>query len=188
MSNKPSIIFNPDFNRLVLDPLTNRLITVGELSRRTAPPAPVFHKQAAAVPDLPAFTKPVSTKTILTKQAAATSAATKPFSIKTILTKNLTKPVVAAPAVTKPVVPASAVTKPVVPASAVTKPVVAAPAVTKPVSMKTNAKKSVAKEVQFDISAWVNDIPVSRPVNNKGPLIIPTKGGYGAVILGRGRR
>ena len=34
MSNKPSIIFNPDFNRLVLDPLTNKLMTVGEIAKR----------------------------------------------------------------------------------------------------------------------------------------------------------
>ena len=147
MSNKPSIIFNPDFNRLVLDPLTNRLITVGEIHRRTAHPAPVVSKKAAAaqavpavlvVPATPAVIKPVSIRDIIEKQAAAKQGPAKPVGV--------------------------------------------VPAPAKPVSIKTIGTKPVAKEVKFD-----NNIPVSRPFN-KGPLIIPAKGGYGAVISGRGRR
>ena len=162
MSNKPCIIFNPDFNKIVLDPSTNRLITKGELARKTTnpTPAPVSNK-----PTAPAPTKPV------------VKVADKPITVAKPTVKVVDKPVSvakpAAPVPTKPVV--KVVDKPVSAAKS------AAPASTKPLA------KEVRKEVRFDISASLNP-HIPKPSINKGPLIIPSRGGYGAVILGRGRR
>ena len=170
MSNKPSIIFNPDYNRLVLDPLTNRLVTAGELSKKTAPPAPVV-KPAAVASKPPVPPAPVSKPVVAAKPPAPPAPVSKPV-------VPAKAPVTPAP-VAKPVVPAKApVAKPVVAAKApVSKPVVAA---------KAPVAKPVVKQVKFDISASL-DVPAPK-LFNKGPLVIPFRGGYGAVILGRGRR
>jgi hypothetical protein len=155
MSNKPCIIFNPDFNKIVLDPSTNRLITKGELARKTINPAPIAPpKPVIKVADKPAV--PAPPKPVI---------------------KVADKPAVPAPP--KPAIKAA--DKPAVPAP----PKPAIKAAGKP-ALKS-ADKPKAKEVKFDISASLNP-HIPKPLNNKGPLVIPSRGGYGAVILGRGRR
>ena len=149
MSNKPSITFNPDYNRLVLDPLTNRLITAGEIARRNAPPAPLVK---------PVVANPVAAKPVLAPVAKPAAAVAKPVAP---VAKS------AAPVATPP---------PAKPAAPLAKPV--APVATPPPA------KPAAKEVKFDVSASLN-VPVRRC---RPPTIVPAKGGYGAVTLGRGRR
>jgi len=151
MSQNPSIIFNPDHSRLVLDPLTNRLITAGELARRTAQPP---------------SSKPVIAPAVIAK----------PKEIPVTVAKPIEKPKVEVKPVATPSKPSAPLVKPAAkPVAAPSKP--SAPLV-KP------AAKPVAKTVKFDISASLN-VP---PPRYKGPLVIPHKGGYGAVSLDRGRR